>query len=91
MKGASIDKIHDMIDFMVSKYKIATIIADSSHIFENERLQKRLRPQGVRIILVPFKSEKGRMIEQLRSLIEHHKIKIWEHERDLIQELINYT
>lgn len=91
MKGESIDKIHNVIDGLVERFKISTIIADSSHIFENQRLQKRLRPKGIRIILVPFKSEKARMIEQLRALIEHHKIKIWEHQLDLIHELMNYT
>lgn len=90
-KGMSIDKLHELIDRLVDQYKVSTIIADASHIFENQRLQKRLGPKGVRIILVPFKGEKSRLIEQLRALIEQHRIKIWEHEIDLIHELMNYT
>jgi hypothetical protein len=91
MRETKADNIHRAIDRLVEKYKPTFVVADASHIFENQRLEQRLRAKGIKTIFVPFHSEKERMIGNLRALIEQHSLRIFQEEVDLLHELANYT
>jgi len=86
-KRKSPKKMDEIIDGLISQYDIGRIIADRSHIHENQRLRER----GYHVQEIKFKSMKGQIMGELRRLIMNHEIDIWEQDWKLIDELRRYT
>jgi len=68
-------------------YGVSKIFADSSHIMEN----KELMSKGLRLISVPFKTHKERMISYLQFLVHNGRIKIWREFAGLTSQMRNFT
>lgn len=86
-KRVSPKKMDVKIDTLMTQYSINKIIADRSHIQENQRLRER----GYYVQEVKFKSMKGQIMGELRRVIMNREIDIWEEEWPLLDELRRYT
>ena len=86
-KRVSPKKMDIKIDGLMTQYSINKIIADRSHIHENQRLRER----GYLVQEVKFKPMKGQIMGELRRVIMNHEIDIWEEDWPLLDELRKYT
>ena len=85
-KRERIDKIYADILTICNEYHPRLINADSSHVFENNKLKEL----GVPLEPISFAKEKENMLNNLASLLEHGKLSIWEEETTLISQLRDY-
>ena len=80
-------KVAEDIIALYAEHGISVIYADSSHIQEN----LRLREKGLNIKEIVFRNEKEWLVANQASLIEQGRIKIWEGESVLLQQLAGYV
>jgi hypothetical protein len=81
------DRISELYDYYYQRYP-TYVLADSSHIGENQRLRHEY---NIPLRAVKFKSAKGRMLENLRAMIEHGRIRIWEGYDSTLRQLARYV
>ena len=79
--------VKERIRELAAKYRVSKIIADSSHIDRNHLLKE----EGLYLQEIKFKGEKPTLQANLSSLIEKHKIRIWEGYKELLDQLRKYT
>jgi len=88
--GKYSEDVLDGIEEICKNYDVRTIYTDSTDKGENLRLAAR----GLPVTPISFKGEKSIMLANLRTLIEHHRLKFDPHDlsvQKLIGQLIDYT
>lgn len=78
---------HEIIAKLATVYPPSLIYADNSHPGEVERLQMFLKLPAVGIA---FKTFQPRMIENLKWVIENHRLFIWKEWYKTLQQLVSF-
>lgn len=89
IKGERFTKIQKFISEIVRDFRVRRILVDASDVGELQRVQEN-NPDVV-VVPVVFRNEKRRMQLNLKKLIETQRLKFFEGEVELIDQLLNYT
>ena len=74
------------IESLYRLYNVRTVYCDLAQKGENQRLRER----GLPVVEVHFSKERGLLMNNLRALIEQHRLRIPERFVDLFQQLARY-
>lgn len=89
-QGRSLERFEDLQDWILEvtkSFNSQVIRVDSEDEGENQRLEDK----GYPVDRIIFKAKKPLMIANLRTMVEKHRIRVWEGHADLVYQLAHYT